>query len=58
MTCLQKALVSTAASEEQVVCDDVTDYAFGTHPGCYTQRGRSICFLPPSDLRAVFGRVI
>jgi hypothetical protein len=61
MGCLQTALVPDvlAAGEfakapaSQAKCKEVFDRAFDSHPGCYTAKEGSICFLPPSDLATV-----
>ena len=61
MGCLQKALVpdilgagnfakTTAGS---TTCQNVFAKAFDSHPGCYTARESSICFLPPGDLATI-----
>jgi hypothetical protein len=44
--CLQESLVSRLSTP--ATCDDLTTFAFDSHPRCYTE-GPSICFLPPSD---------
>ena len=61
MGCLQTALVPDilAAGEfakspaSQAKCQEVFDRAFDSHPGCYTAKEGSICFLPPGDLATV-----
>ena len=45
--CLQDALVPIL-SDKSMTCDAITNFAFDSHPGCYTANP-SICFLPPSD---------
>lgn len=63
MGCLQKKLVARVAqagafsdrAASAPVCAAVLDEAFASHPACYTEPAHSICFLPPSDLRKVFG---
>jgi hypothetical protein len=46
--CLQDALVPILG-DSSMTCDARTDFAFDSHPGCYTANP-SICFLPPSDV--------
>jgi hypothetical protein len=54
MYCLQKALVPyTMAAHASTSCADLQDFAFNSHPACYTKPGNSICFLPPSDVLTV-----
>lgn len=64
MMCLQEELVSHLKATGPVggrgsdaVCRDIHDFAFASHPGCYTRPGRSICFLPPTDIAAVFSTI-
>lgn len=57
MQCLQKALVPQLSAAPTLTCTALTDFAFGSHPACYTETGHSICYLPPSDLAAVFGTI-
>lgn len=60
MLCLQEELVPKLSPGEPpgaLACDELGDFAFASHPACYTQPGRSICFLPPSDLAAVFSTI-
>ncbi len=59
MQCLQNALVPELAVSRAptLACAELTDVAFGSHPACYTETGHSICYLPPSDLAAVFGTI-
>ena len=49
MLCLQNALVPEALGQSSAVqgCQNLWDYAFSTHAGCYLQSG--ICLLPPND---------
>ena len=47
--CLQEALVPLLPKASTMTCDAITDFAFDSHPRCYTE-GPSICFLPPSDV--------
>ena len=47
--CLQEALVPILPTASTMTCDAITDFAFDSHPRCYTE-GPSICFLPPSDV--------
>ena len=54
MYCLQKALVPyTMPAHASTSCADLQDFAFNSHPACYTKPGNSICFLPPSDVLTV-----
>lgn len=46
--CLQEALVPIL-SDASMTCDAITNFAFDSHPACYTA-SPSICFLPPSDV--------
>jgi hypothetical protein len=39
-----------------MTCSAITDFAFDSHPRCYTE-GPSICFLPISDITNVFGTI-
>ncbi len=54
MICLQESLVAYATPAHALDrCDALMTAAFDAHPACYTQPDRSICFLPPADVRAV-----
>jgi hypothetical protein len=54
MGCLQRALVPyTTAAFAKTSCSTVEDFAFNSHPACYTDPSNSICFLPPSDVLEV-----
>lgn len=56
MLCLQRDLAAKLAVEA-LSCAQIEDFAFASHPGCYTEPGHSICFLPPSDLAVVFSTI-
>ena len=47
--CLQNGLKRWAAANPQGTCKQLTDFAFASHPACYTQRATSICFLSPEE---------
>jgi hypothetical protein len=54
--CLQESLVPELPKAPSMTCTAITDFAFDTHPRCYTE-GPSICFLPPSDVLNVIGTI-
>jgi hypothetical protein len=54
--CLQLALVPELPKADAMTCDDLTDFAFDSHPRCYTE-GPSICFLPVSDVTNILGTI-
>ncbi|KAJ6643668.1 hypothetical protein Bhyg_08632 [Pseudolycoriella hygida] len=47
--CLQNALVPIASGEVVKTCSEIQDYAYDSHPDCYTQPGHSVCDLPITD---------
>ena len=47
--CLQNSLKSWAQRNPRGTCAALTDFAFRSHPACYTQRGSSICFLSTAE---------
>lgn len=52
--CLQSALVPVANGSVKMTCDEIHSFAFDSHPGCYTQRGNSICNISFSDWNLVY----
>jgi hypothetical protein len=57
MECLQKELVPQLSASPTLACTALTDFAFASHPACYTEPGHSICYLPPRDLASVFATI-
>ena len=55
MECLQKELVPYLGTN--ATCSEIESHAFGSHAGCYTSTTPSLCFLPPSDLVAIFSTI-
>ncbi|KAL1968216.1 hypothetical protein VTN77DRAFT_2051 [Rasamsonia byssochlamydoides] len=54
MLCLQRKLVpyaDGAVQNSNVTCEEIKEYAFSTHPGCYVHSG--LCTLPVSDWEAI-----
>jgi len=49
MTCLQMKLVPVVKKTMKLTCKELKDYAYDTHPECYTSKANSICNLPPKD---------
>ena len=54
--CLQEALVTILPKAPTMTCDAITDFAFDSHPACYTG-SPSFCFLPPSDIANVLSTI-
>eukprot|EP01130_Rhizamoeba_saxonica_P019123 TRINITY_DN9807_c0_g1_i1.p1 TRINITY_DN9807_c0_g1~~TRINITY_DN9807_c0_g1_i1.p1 ORF type:complete len:181 (+),score=24.61 TRINITY_DN9807_c0_g1_i1:48-590(+) len=52
-SCLQQKLVPLVQDDAGWNCSSLTDYAFDTHPVCYTTPGASVCNLPISDVLKV-----
>lgn len=63
-SCLQKKLIPILNLEfqkliqiEKPLCSEILDYAFDSHPECYTEHDHSICFLNPvTDLPIIFSQ--
>jgi hypothetical protein len=55
MLCLQRDLVPYGTGEQSTTCDDLREYAFGTHPHCYVDSG--VCTLPPEDWLVIVNTV-
>jgi hypothetical protein len=54
MKCLQEELLTVVKNPSQYTCDQVVEYAFDSHPKCYTKKGASICdILDPRDLTKI-----
>ncbi|KAE8150501.1 hypothetical protein BDV25DRAFT_154199 [Aspergillus avenaceus] len=56
MLCLQEKLVPYASGSANVTCDELRDYAVGTHAKCYIENGW--CRLPVSDWALVVSFVL
>ena len=57
LMCLQRMLVPIVTGEENKTCEQIIDFAFDSHPACYTIPGDSICDLPVSDIYTAFDTV-
>jgi hypothetical protein len=57
LVCLQRSLRSALARTSRGACDckKIRDIAWRTHTRCYTQPLASVCRLPLSDLRKIYG---
>ena len=61
--CLQEALVPILNQNTTMSCKDLKDFAFDSHPACYTGDGSShpskpsICHLPVGDMAHVVGTI-
>jgi hypothetical protein len=44
--CLQQRLSEFLRSNPRPSCRALSDFAFSSHPACYTQPGASVCDLP------------
>lgn len=55
MECLQKDLVPVAQGSEVFTCPKLKAFAIAGHAKCYTERGHSICSLPPKDWFKIIG---
>lgn len=53
MLCLQEELVPFVDNPADWSCRSLRNAAIGSHVGCYTKRGQSICELPINDLKSV-----
>jgi hypothetical protein len=53
MQCLQMKLVPVVNKTMKLNCKELKDYAYDTHPVCYTSKVDSICNLPPKDWRVL-----
>jgi hypothetical protein len=51
--CLQVELQKKVIKNELFSCDQLTKFAFATHPKCYTQEEASICDLPVNDWKII-----
>ncbi|KAF5863370.1 hypothetical protein ETB97_010250 [Aspergillus alliaceus] len=51
MLCLQRKLVPFVGGSQNTTCDDLSQFAFGTHPSCYVDSG--LCTLPIQDWVAI-----
>ncbi len=49
LKCLQIELDLGVSNNSFSSCNELTDYAFDSHPGCYTLASANICDLPISD---------
>ena len=59
LVCLQRSLLRALAHTRQRACDceKIRNIAWQTHARCYTQPLTSVCRLPLSDLRKIYGIV-
>lgn len=53
LKCLQIELDLGVANHSFNSCDELTNYAFDSHPGCYTLASANICDLPIADWRVI-----
>jgi hypothetical protein len=51
--CLQEELHKKVINNGLFNCDELTKFAFATHPKCYTQKKASICDLPVNDWKII-----
>lgn len=52
-SCLQEALIPIVDNDDDE-CDEIREYAFSTHAGCYTNPEHSICCILPTDWILIF----
>jgi hypothetical protein len=60
MLCLQETLLEQiiTSSRPRIGCQQIESWGFGSHAPCYTQEGRSICFLDPiRDLPTIISAI-
>lgn len=63
-SCLQRKLIPVLNLDfqkliqiEKPLCTEILDFAFDSHPDCYTEHDHSICFLNPvTDLPVIFSQ--
>lgn len=54
LICLQRELAFRDWGSDPFTCREIKDFAFDSHPVCYTQPGVTVCDLGVSDLNLIF----
>jgi hypothetical protein len=57
LICLQRELAFRDWDSDPLTCREIKDFAFDSHPVCYTQPGVSVCELDVPDLKLILNTI-